>query len=131
LQQHERTFDELNARLAIVTFEAASLARAYVAETSPPWPVLIDETRALYRAYGMERGRVLDVYGLRSWWAYVKEFARGRIPRSIPADSLQLGGDVLVDPDQIVRFHHVGRGPADRPSAASLLRAVSSRESGT
>lgn len=36
----------------------------------------------------------------------------------------QRGGDVLIDPAGIVRVHHVGDGPADRPSVESLLAAI-------
>jgi len=39
-------------------------------------------------------------------------------------DIHQRGGDVLIDPHGIVRFHHVGSGPANRPAVDSLLRYV-------
>jgi hypothetical protein len=35
-----------------------------------------------------------------------------------------LVGDVLIDPEGIVRVHHVGTGPADRPSVSSLPEIV-------
>lgn len=107
----------------MVTFEAAPLARAYVEETAPPWPVLIDEKREVYRSYGMFAGKLWDVWGPASWWAYLKELAAGRLPKSTRADTLQLGGDILIDPSGVVRFHHVGSGPADRPSIDTLLQA--------
>jgi len=37
---------------------------------------------------------------------------------------VQQGGNVLIDPNGIVRVHHVGRGPADRPSVDRLIAAV-------
>jgi len=33
---------------------------------------------------------------------------------------------VLIDPDGIVRLHHVGEGPADRPAVSDLLAAAES-----
>jgi hypothetical protein len=30
----------------------------------------------------------------------------------------------LIDPGRIVRLHHVGNGPADRPSVKELLAVV-------
>jgi len=83
----------------------------------------MDESRTLYHAFGMLHGRWQDIWGLPTWWAYLKELARGKLPRATLADTSQLGGDVLVDPTGIVRFVHVGNGPADRPSIATLLRA--------
>lgn len=112
----------------MVTFEAAPLARAYVEETKLQWPVLIDESRDVYRAYGMLAGKIRDVWGPRTWWAYLKELAAGRLPKASRSDTLQLGGDVLIDPSGIVRLHHVGTGPADRPSVATLLRVRAGRQ---
>jgi len=105
----------------VVTFEAAPVVRAYIAEAKVTWPILIDRDRTLYRGYGMHRGRLSDIWGLRTWLAYAKELARGRLPRYAGGDTRQLGGDVLIDPAGLVRFHHVGRGPADRPSVATVL----------
>jgi hypothetical protein len=123
LQQHERAFEDLGTRIAVVTFETTPFVRAYVAETKVTWPVLIDHNRTLYRGYGMHRGRLWDIWGLRTWLAYARELARGRLPRYSGADTRQLGGDVLVGPAGIVRFHYVGSGPADRPSVAAILEA--------
>lgn len=123
MQHHERDFEALGTTIVVVTFDNAADAREYVAETGITWPILIDRERALYHAYGMDRGRRRDIWGLRTWWAYAKELARGRVPRPAHSDTLQLGGDVLIDPEGVVRFHHVGSGPADRPSVSTLLDA--------
>ena len=42
-------------------------------------------------------------------------------------DVRQLGGDVLIDPQGVIRLHHVGRGPADRPAVARLLNVIDGR----
>ncbi|HSH13152.1 MAG TPA: SelL-related redox protein, partial [Desulfurivibrionaceae bacterium] len=36
----------------------------------------------------------------------------------------QRGGDVLIDPNGMVRLHHIGKGPADRPRVEDILRLV-------
>ena len=114
-------------QIAVATFEARPSVRAYIDETHVGWPVLIDETRETYRAYGMLQAKPWDLWGPSTWWAYLKELVRGRLPRWPHSDTFQQGGDVLIDPAGIVRFHHVGAGPADRPSVATLLRARSER----
>lgn len=121
--------DRLGIKVCVVTFEREFFVRAYIDETNMPWPILIDENRDLYTAYGMERGRASDILGLRSWWTYAKLLFRGRRLRRGEGDIYQLGGDVLVDPDGIVRLHHVGIGPADRPEVSTILDVV--RESAT
>jgi alkyl-hydroperoxide reductase/thiol specific antioxidant family protein len=123
LQQQQETLRDLGIQVAIVTFETAPFGRSYVAEMKFSWPVLIDRDRTLYRRYGMDRGRLRDIWGARTWIAYFKEFGRGRLPKYSGADARQLGGDVLIDPTGMVRFHHVGSGPGDRPSVAAILEA--------
>lgn len=113
-----------NVKVAVVTFENDFFARQYVAETALAWPLLIDAARELYRGYGMLEASFLDLWGPATWRAYLKEMARGELPKPAHGDISQRGGDVLIDPDGIVRLHHVGAGPADRPPVAALLAAV-------
>ena len=122
-----RTEDELGAagvEVVVVTFEVGALAKAYVEKTNLRWPLLVDETRSLYRAYEMLGASFWQVWGPRTWVAYAKAMARGAWPKLATDDVSQRGGDVLVDPGGVVRLHHVGAGPADRPAVQTLLAAV-------
>ena len=69
----------------------------------------------------------MDIWGPATWWAYLKEFAHGRLPGKSQGEISQRGGDVLVDPAGIVRLHHIGRGPGDRPPVKSILSAMDRR----
>ena len=124
LRQHEEQIEQLGLKVLVVTFQAQWLAEAYVGETELRWPLLVDETRELYTAYGMARGRWRDILGPAAWWAYAKLIARGRRPKSATGDVRQLGGDVLIDPAGMIRLHHIGRGPADRPPVEKILSLV-------
>jgi hypothetical protein len=110
--------------IVIVTFENDFFARGYVEETSLNWPLLIDESRKTYASYGMLQASFLDIWGPRSWSAYLKEIMKGSLPKSSHGDIFQRGGDVLIDPDGIVRLHHVGAGPADRPDVATIMQMI-------
>ena len=114
----------LRIKVVVVTFEAGSVAQAYVSENNLPWPLLVDESRALYAAYGMERGNWWNIYGPGPWLVYAKLLLKGRRLRRLRGNFDQLGGDVLIDPEGIVCLHHVGSGPADRPSVKTLLDLV-------
>ena len=111
-------------KVVVVTFEMGPVTQAYVRETELHWPLVVDESRKLYLAFDMHRGRWRDILGPAAWLTYAKLLARGRKLRSSSGDVKQLGGDVLIDPVGIVRLHHVGSGPADRPSISSILEAV-------
>jgi hypothetical protein len=124
LRQQESLLRRYNVQIAVVTFQSPSFAQEYVRATRLSWPVLIDESLTLYRAYGMRRGKLWPIWGPPAWLAYIKLLARGRRLRWISGNVFQLGGDVLIGPDGIVRLHHVGAGPADRPAIAELLSVV-------
>jgi hypothetical protein len=124
LRQIEKILQEYNVKVVVVTFEAELLARNYTEETILPWPLIVDENRELYRSYGMLSAGFWDIWGPSTWWAYLKEIVHGRFPKKSTGDISQRGGDVLIDPQGIVRLHHVGQGPSDRPSLDTILEIV-------
>jgi len=65
-----------------------------------------------------------DVWGPKSWRAYLKDLLRGGKLRKVEGDIFQRGGDVLIDPTGIVALHHVGNGPADRPPVETILGKI-------
>lgn len=124
MRQQQETLHGLGVQVAIVTFENTALARAYVEDTELVWPLLVDENRSLYHAYGMERGRWWQIYSPSTLWTYLRLMLQGRRLEASGEDVNQLGGDVLIDPAGIVRLHHVSADPADRPSVERLLAVI-------
>jgi alkyl hydroperoxide reductase subunit AhpC len=124
LREREEEFSKLNVKIVVVTFEANFLSRNYVEETSLTWPLIIDENRDLYRSYGMLSASFWNIWGPKTWLAYLKEIMKGQKLKKSEADVMQRGGDVLIDPNGIVRMHHVGKGPADRPSVEMILKVI-------
>ena len=87
---------------------------------------LSDPDRALYRALGLGRGSVRRVWlDPRVWRRYLALIARGRRPVApAGADTLQLGGDVVLDAAGAVTWRCASRGPEDRPSFAQVRAAA-------
>jgi hypothetical protein len=124
LRQWESELQRRGIDVVVVTFEEPWRAAAYVEQSRLPWPLLLDEERKLFHAYGMGRGRTLDVMGWDACIMSLGLLLRGRRLRWPTGDVFQLGGDVLIDPDGRVRLHHVGRGPADRPAISDIVEAA-------
>ncbi len=124
MRRQESEFARLDLRIVVVTFEVRERAEEYVREVGLGWPLLIDRRRVLYGGYGMGHGHWSAIWGPTTWWAYARSIARGGRPRRPTDDVHQLGGDVLVDPMGRVALHHVGKGPADRPTVAVLLERI-------
>jgi hypothetical protein len=125
LRQEADELEAARVRPLVLTFEASFLARAYAEDTALSWPLLVDAGRAVYRAYGMDRARRRDLWSPATALAYARALVRGQRLRRGDGDVHQRGGDVLIDPDGLVRLHHVGRGPADRPPVERLLALTS------
>jgi hypothetical protein len=126
LRERNEELQRHNLKVAVVTFENDYFARSYVAETGLDWPLLIDEQRLLYRGYDMLSASFWDVWGPRTWWVYGRELLKGQSLHKSEGDVMQRGGDVLIDPTGIVRLHHVGDGPADRPTVEGILAWIAS-----
>ena len=111
-------------KVFIVTFDDQELAQKYVDANSPDWPVLRDPDRSVYRALGMGSASWWDLIGPAALWKYFKMFCKGTRPQSGGSDLHQLGGDVLIDPEGILRMLYVSEGPHDRPSMEEIFAAI-------
>ncbi len=100
------------------------MALAYIKETKLLWPLLLDEDQKLYDAYGLSAGTWWAIYKPGSVWKYLSLMFKGTRPGKPGKDWRQLGGDVLIDPEGIVRLHHVSADPHDRPTVKSLVELV-------
>lgn len=116
LCQHEDEFKRLNTEVVVISFGTPTLARTWLEETCAPFTMLLDQERAVYRAYGLRRS-----WNVKTAWAYGWLLLRGRKLGDIQEDPNQLGGDFIVDAKGIVRLTYPSRDAADRPSVSDLL----------
>ena len=123
--------DELGVRIAIIAFASAeSLASYQHRQRLDHLLVLSDPHRQAYQAFGLGRGTVLRVWlDPRVWARYLQLLLRGRRPRRAQEkeDTLQLGGDVLIDSHGRIAWIYRSRGPEDRPSVADIRAAINAR----
>ena len=89
-----------------------------------PWPVLADLDRGAYRAWGLGRARLTQIWLSPALWArYARLLAGGERLRRLGRDTLQLGGDFVVDPAGRIAYARPQRRD-DRPAVGVLLRAL-------
>jgi hypothetical protein len=125
LWRNRTGFAETNTEILLVSFESLERIQWYLEGADFQWPVLSDPARELYKAYSMERASFARAWlSPRTLSYYARAMLRGQRPHKPAADSLQLGGDVLVDRAGIVRLIHRSREPADRPSVEVLMRST-------
>lgn len=124
LRRQELLVEQNNINIVIVTFENAESALNYQHETTVEWPIVVDTSRKLYSYYGMARASFWDLWGFATWKVYIAEMLKGNMPKRAQNDISQRGGDVLIDPEGMVVLHHIGKGPADRPSLDEVVSII-------
>ena len=122
--------DELgkNTLVVLVTFSKPEFVELYSSEHGLGFEVLIDPDRVAYRAYGLDRGSLSRIWGLRSARRYlelIRTDGTAGLRRPVE-DTRQLGGDFIVAPDGTLAYGFWGKGPDDRPSVDELVQAVHS-----
>jgi hypothetical protein len=110
--------------VVVVTFEEEEQALNYQKDLDLPWPVAVDISRELYDYFGMNKAGFFDLWNVATFRIYAREMLKGNWPKRAQGDVQQRGGDVLIDPQGMVRLHHIGRGPADRLSADTVADLV-------
>jgi alkyl-hydroperoxide reductase/thiol specific antioxidant family protein len=113
-----------DAEVVVIAFAAPGYVAAYQRDRLAPLTVLVDESRQVYRAYGLGRGSVRTVWGPKTWWAYAKLIRQGRRFQRPTEDTLQLGGDFVVGRDGRLVYVFRSADPDDRPTVDDLLVAV-------
>ena len=78
-----------------------------------------DPQRSLYKGLGLQRGRVMQLIGLRVLWAWCKSTLAGHLPGRIKGDPLQLPGAFLLHHGRVVKSHTY-RDASDRPDYVML-----------
>lgn len=88
-------------------------------------PLLADEGRAVYRAYGMRVGSLREIYSPEVIAKYARLIRGGmKMKLKTDEDTRQLGGDVIVGPDGRIILAHCSKNQADRPSVESLIATI-------
>lgn len=120
----DRLAEFSGAAVVLITFTRTRNLRGFRRRLGLTYPVLADAPRAAYCAYGLGRGSWRRVWGLRAIKAYGRLLRTGRRPRIPASDTLQLGGDFVVDSEGRVAYAYRSEGPDDRPSVDDLVTAV-------
>ncbi len=121
---HRERIDAVGTAVFVAFDEPDRLRDSLLHDVDVPYPVLVDRNRSAYRAWGLGRGSLLTVWGDPGVWRrYASEMARGTRFRRPGSDTLQLGGDFVIDRAGTVVYSRPQRRD-DRPPVAELLHAL-------
>lgn len=123
LRRRQDDLDGTGVAVYVVALASRGRVGVFVRRHALPYPVIVDEARVLYRAFGMGRSPWWRIYAPRAVWRYVKSYL-GATPAEPRGETLQRGGDVILDPDGRVQFIHVADNSYDHPAVDHLLRRL-------
>ncbi|CAA9508122.1 MAG: hypothetical protein AVDCRST_MAG17-1819 [uncultured Solirubrobacterales bacterium] len=119
--------EELAGRIACVTFAEPRMLRGFERRMQLPYPIYGDPDRETYRAFGFGRASARRVWlDPRVAARYARLLARGRRPdaEAPKQDTLQLGGDAVIDARSHLSWIYRSSGPEDRPPVDRLVAAM-------
>lgn len=122
---YRQRLDELGAAVLFVAYDDPELLRrTMISDLELPYPLLVDRSRAAYAAWGLRRAGLLRIWGdPRVWLDYARLILHGERIRGRGLDTLQLGGDFVVDPAGTIVYSRP-QTRDDRPPVAHLIRAI-------
>lgn len=123
LYRQRDAFRRLNAEVLLISFGTPESARQWQQVTEVNYPHLLDPDRLVYKAYEIERS-FFHSWNLKTVWEYVQLMLAGRKWRGIQGDSLQLGGDFVIDTRGVVQMAYYSQDPTDRPAVADLVASL-------
>jgi AhpC/TSA antioxidant enzyme len=114
-----------------MSFAEPATLELYSRASPYPFEFYGDHEREAYAAFGFGRGSIARVWlDPRVWMASARGVSRGHVSGLPSEDTLQLGGDVLVDAEGTVTWVYPSDGPDDRPSVQEIAAARSGNSNG-
>jgi hypothetical protein len=112
------------AAVVLITFTRPRNLPGFRRRLNLSYPILADEACVTYRAYGLGRGRWWRIWGLQTLRTYRRLTQTGQRLRMPSQDTLQLGGDFVVDGAGRLAYAYRSTHPDDRPPVTDLITAV-------
>ena len=116
--------DRRTARVVAVNFDTPERVARYAAAFGRDVLFLCDPERVLYTRFGLGRASRSRVWFHPAVWrSYARLLRSGyRLSRAPVGDTLQLGGDVVLDAALRPVWTYRSRGPEDRPAIDEVVR---------
>ena len=124
LSEYENQFSVKQSRLAVIGPGEALHLPEFRKVTGYRSDLFADPSREAYRVLGFTSGisKLLGLKPLQSAFSAIKAGIR---PGTLQGSALQLGGAVVIAPDNELRFLFREQQAGDHPPVAALLGAVS------
>ena len=120
LCQYSDKLKELQTKVGLISFGEKDEAKIWQKETCSSFQLLLDSDRSVYRAYKLRRS-LLNSWNPKTLWYYTRLLLSGIRWRGVKGDSIQLGGDFIINPDGRFLLVYPSKEATDRPAISEIL----------
>lgn len=124
LEQHKDQITAVGLKIAAVGLGEPKHAQRYCGSLAPNVACYANKTKEAYKAFGLDRGSLLQLMGPQVFAAGARAVARGQNQGEATGDTLMLGGVFVIDQQGVFRYVHYDAHAGDHPDFAEILRAV-------
>ncbi|MFT7599101.1 MAG: hypothetical protein ACI8TP_002026 [Acidimicrobiales bacterium] len=124
MRERQAELDAHDITVVVITFTKPRNLATYRRRFTEPFTVVTDQDLLLYQALGFGRGSPLRVWGWRAARKYIELMRKGARPEKSNEDTLQLGGNALLDANGRLSWVYSGAGPDDRPSIDEIVAQI-------
>jgi peroxiredoxin len=133
LRRDQERFRDSDARVVLVGHGNHEDAVAFLQAKRVPFPLLLDQERSAYRAYGLMQGKVMQVLSPKTALPWLRaELSPETRQRGLKGGSfMQMPGTFVIDTGGVVRFRgglvqfaHRNKHVADAPANDHILQVV-------
>lgn len=133
LHRERHRFAAAGARLVAIGPGTPAQASRFLEDHGVRVALLVDSDRRSYRAAGARTATLTELFGLRIILRGVIRMIGSRLPRRgsvaitpgrVISHDAQLGGVLVVAPDESVRYAHMSQDASDNPPIREVLAAV-------
>lgn len=98
-------------------------AEKFFETRAPQARAIADSAGSLFRAFGLQRGTLMQLLGPAVWWSALRAVFRGNFVGKPTGNEAQMPGAFLVRGRKIV-WQHRARHAGDHPDLGAMLRAL-------
>lgn len=117
-------FENKGITLAVIGCGQASDLKNFAEATKYEGILLTDPDRKSFQSLHF-KDKVTDLIGLKSFTAGFTALLGGHKPGALKGSPLQLGGAVIITPDNRIAYYFQSKFAGDHPAITELLDAVS------
>jgi peroxiredoxin len=124
LRGHQAEIERLGGRIVAVGTGDPSYAKAFVADESISFPVLVDDRGEAARAAAVPSSSFLGMFHPRTWKKTRETWARGYRIHKAGARVTQLGATFVIAPGPRVTYAHLDADSTDHAPVEEILAAL-------